>query len=76
MPRFESKHSFKFNFVSSICLHIDRHMCGQTSRPVVGAEIQTRCSFDASPCSYNLFLVNRTLFGIFTSHCLYSLFLT
>ena len=40
-----------------ISLHIYRHKCGQTSRPVVEAEIQNRCNFKACLCSCDLFLV-------------------
>ena len=45
----------------SIDLHIDRHKCGHTSRPVTGTAIQRLCYFKASSRSYHLFLVNRCL---------------
>ena len=37
---------------------VDRNKCGQTSRPVVGTEIQTCRNIKASSCSYHLVLVN------------------
>ncbi len=40
---------FKLYFMWSIGFHIQRNKRGQTSRPVVGAEIQTRCNITASP---------------------------
>ncbi len=48
---------FKFLLMWSIGLHIQRNKCGQTSRPVVGVEIQTLCDITASPCSCNNFLL-------------------
>ena len=45
-------------FVWIVWLDVDRNQCGQTSRPVVGTEIQACCNINASLCCYNLFLVN------------------
>ena len=41
----------------SVHLNIDRHKCGQTSRPFVGAEIQTRRNLNTNSCSNNFFFL-------------------
>ena len=46
----------------SVDLDIDRNKCRQTSRPVVGANIQTCCYFKVSSCSYILLLDNLCLY--------------
>ena len=35
--------------------------CGQTSRPVFGVEVQTRCNTEANSCSSCLWLLNRCI---------------
>ena len=37
----------------SIFIYFDGHKCGQTSCPVVGAEIQTNCNFEAHICYFS-----------------------
>ena len=75
---------FNFYFVWIVDIHIDRHKCGQTSRSLVGAEIQTSCYDKASSCSYYMLLVScyfslwthalfgRTSFLIHYRHCFYN----
>ena len=42
----------------SVCVDIDSHQCGQTSCPVVKAEIQTGCDSEASSSCYTFVLGN------------------
>ena len=48
----------------------DGHQRGQTSRPVIGAEIQTNCNFETHVyhCSYHLGLIQRRCFILFHTH--------
>ena len=43
--------------VRSICLYIERHKCGQTSRPDVGLAIQTHRNINASSGNCSMLLV-------------------
>ena len=49
---------FKLDFLCCIPLDVGRNQCGQTSRPVVGTEIQTCRNIKASSCCYHLSWVN------------------
>ena len=40
----------------NVLADIDCHKCGQTSRPVVGAQIQTACDFKANIRIHNCFM--------------------
>ena len=42
--------------VFSVLVDIDCNKCGQTSHPVVRAQIQTSCNTEKSICSCNYFL--------------------
>ena len=50
-----SKYSGIF-FLFSVFVDIVCHKCGQTSRPVVRAQIQTSCNFKANICNCDCFL--------------------
>ena len=54
----------------SALLDIDRHKCGQTSRPVVGANVQTCCYFKARSWCYFYLLLFFWIIAvcIFLSH--------
>ena len=43
-------------FLFSVFVDIVCHKCGETSRPVVRAQIQTSCNFKANICSCDCFL--------------------
>ena len=40
----------------SVSFHVNRNKCGQTSRPVVRAAIQTSCNFEENICNCNCLL--------------------
>ena len=48
-------------FVCSVGFCIDCPECGQTSRPVFGVKVQTRCNTEASSCSSCLWLFNLSI---------------